>query len=249
MLIAAPGRPIARAEPVGRWAVAPEVAGRGRPCGRVGQRNLIYSGACCGAEHLSFRPRPADLRTAGIAVITASASRQKRRPRRSKFRTGGARRGAEYHSSPARVSPAATSLLTGGAAVPASGCARCRPGRFGCLRAHGVCRPAPRLDNSWACGRAASVGVSVCRIRLFAGDVDLTLAKAPEMWRCLDDGTPDGMEEVARMCGRAAGTRGGRPDRARDQAVSRSVGTGFGRPDGGGRLRVSRQLVDGMLKC
>ena len=49
-------------------------------------------------------------------------------------------------------------------------------------------------------------------------------------------GTPDGIEDVARMCGRAERKRGGSLGPARDQAVSLSVGTGFGRPDWRGPL-------------
>lgn len=48
--------------------------------------------------------------------------------------------------------------------------------------------------------------------------------------------TPDGIEDVARMCGRAERKRGGSLGPARDQAVSLPVGTGFGRPDWRGPL-------------
>ena len=69
------------------------------------------------------------------------------------------------------------------------------------------------------------------------------------MWRAFGDGTPDGMEEVARMCGRAAGTRGGDPGRARRHTVEQPLyvrGNGLG---GGIDIVVSRQLGDGVLKC
>ena len=147
--------------------------------------------------------------SAEIAVITASARRQKSYPWPAIVRNGEAsRHGARYAGAggrrrrsrplrPCRRLVASGACRTDSAACAATEFAGPRPGRTapGCPSAE---RRLPRA--------LAGFGI-------LASVADLLLAKAPEMWRSLDDGTLVGMEDVARMCGRAAGKRGGRPGR------------------------------------